>query len=99
MLYTAGWIRRGPSGIIGTNRECATETAEAALADLDAAPKACDPALRSELLLKLGTGNSAKIDIAGWHRIDQIERKAGEACGKPREKLTSVPEMLEAALA
>ena len=98
-LYTAGWIRRGPSGIIGTNRECATETAESALADLGAAPTNSDPALRTELHLRLGTGKSAKVDIAGWHRIDQIERKAGEACGKPREKLTSVPEMLEAALA
>ena len=98
-LYTAGWIRRGPSGIIGTNRECATETAEAALADLSAAPKNSDPALRAGLLAGLGNGKSAKIDIAGWHRIDEIERKAGEACGKPREKLTSVPEMLEAALA
>ena len=47
----------------------------------------------------MSKGKSAKIDIAGWHRIDEIERKAGEACGKPREKLTSVPEMLEAALA
>ena len=98
-LYTAGWIRRGPSGIIGTNRECATETAESALADLDAASKCCDPALRTQLLSKLTAGKSAKIDIAGWHRIDQVERKAGEACGKPREKLTSVPDMLEAALA
>ena len=98
-LYTAGWIRRGPSGIIGTNRECATETAEAALADLGAAPKNNDPALRAELLLRLGRGKLAKIDLAGWHRIDQMERKAGEACGKPREKLTSIPEMLEAALA
>ena len=98
-LYTAGWIRRGPSGIIGTNRECATETTKAALADLSAAPKNSDPTLRAELLLGLGKGKSAKIDIAGWHRIDEIERKAGEACGKPREKLTSVPEMLEAALA
>ena len=53
----------------------------------------------AELLLKLGKGKSAKIDLGGWHRIDQVERKAGEACGKPREKLTSVREMLEAALA
>ena len=99
MLYTTGWIRRGPSGIIGTNRECATETVESALADLYTAPKSFDPALRTRLLSKLATGKSTKIDIAGWHRIDQVERIAGEACGKPREKLTSVTDMLEAALA
>ncbi|MEP3441707.1 MAG: FAD-dependent oxidoreductase [Sulfitobacter sp.] len=98
-LYAAGWIRRGPSGIIGTNRECATETAQSALEDLAAAAERCDPELRTGLLLRLRSGSSAKVDIAGWHRIDQMERKAGEACGKPREKLTSVPEMLEAALA
>ncbi|MFK7762996.1 MAG: FAD-dependent oxidoreductase [Roseobacter sp.] len=71
-LYVAGWIRRGPSGIIGTNRECATETAEAVLTDLDATSKLSDPALRSQLLARLDTGKQIKVDFAGWHRIDSI---------------------------
>ncbi len=96
-LYTAGWIRRGPSGIIGTNRACANETVEAVLADLGTSSIACDPALREQLLVKLKTIKPTNVDFSGWQRIDDLERKAGEACGKPREKITSVSEMLLAA--
>lgn len=96
-LYTAGWIRRGPSGIIGTNRECASDTADAVVADLQNASTTCDPALRKRLHSKLATAKAAKIDFSGWQSIDRIERRAGEACGKPREKITSISEMLAAA--
>lgn len=95
--YTAGWIRRGPSGIIGTNRECAAETAEAVLADLRADRVARDPSLRSRLLSRLQAGAAQTVNLAGWHRIDQMEQTAGAAQGKPREKITSVAEMLAAA--
>ena len=96
-LYTAGWIRRGPSGIIGTNRECANETVDAVVADLHTVTTPCDPAARARLHGTLASVKPAKIDFSGWQRIDGIERKAGEACGKPREKITSVSEMLTAA--
>lgn len=98
-LYTAGWIRRGPSGIIGTNRECAAETAEAVLEDLRGHRVARDPSLRSQLLSRLQAGTVQTVDLAGWHRIDQLEKTAGAARGKPREKITSVSEMLAAAAA
>lgn len=98
-LYAAGWIRRGPSGVIGTNRECATETAEVVLADLRAGSLFLSPELRLQLLSRLDASKAGAVDLAGWHRIDQMERKAGEACSKPREKITSVAEMLSVATA
>ncbi|MEP1612219.1 MAG: hypothetical protein ABJL72_09885 [Roseobacter sp.] len=69
----------------------------AVLADLAASPVRCDPALRLEFLTPLTTDPSATIDLAGWHRSDHIERKAGEIYGKPREKITSISDMLAAA--
>jgi ferredoxin--NADP+ reductase len=96
-LYTAGWIRRGPSGIIGTNRECANDTVDAVVADLKTTSATSDPVERMRLHSKLAAAKPAQIDFSGWQRIDGIERKAGEACGKPREKITSVSEMLTAA--
>ena len=96
-FYTAGWIRRGPSGIIGTNRECAAETAEAVLEDWRADRVARDPSLRFQLLSRLQTGAEQIVDLEGWHRIDQMEKTDGAARGKPREKITFVSEMLAAA--
>ena len=96
-LYTAGWIRRGPSGIIGTNRACANDTAETVVADLKNALTTSDPVERMRLHSKLADAKPAKIGFSGWQRIDGMERKAGKACGKPREKITSISEMLTAA--
>jgi ferredoxin--NADP+ reductase len=95
-LYVAGWIKRGPSGIIGTNRACAINTVDSILADLRSVD--FDAGDRSrELFFAALRGKSLKlIDFQGWRRIDALERADGAAKAKPREKLTRVAAMLKA---
>ncbi len=95
-LYVAGWIKRGPSGIIGTNRACAIDTVESVLADLKTTNfEALD--ISRELLFATLRGRSLKlIDFQGWRRIDALERADGAAKAKPREKLTRIAAMLKA---
>ncbi len=86
-LYSAGWVKRGPSGVIGTNKKCAQETVDALLADLDAGrlPRpTLDPA---ELRLRLEERGVTVVDYAGWQLIDAHERGLGEPLGRPRVKL------------
>ncbi|WP_395667216.1 FAD-dependent oxidoreductase [Methylocella sp.] len=94
-LYVAGWIKRGPSGVIGDNRACSLETVETLLADFAGAPSSA-PGRDGLRALFAGRGVRT-VDFRAWTRIDEAERRAGAAIGKPREKLTSVEAMLEAA--
>jgi ferredoxin--NADP+ reductase len=90
-LYATGWIKRGPSGLIGTNKACAKETTELALADLAALPVPTgDP---DALVAKV----EGAVDFAGWRAIDALELEQGKSRGKVRHKLTSIAHMLEAA--
>ena len=94
--YVSGWIKRGPSGIIGTNREDSVSTVNALLADLpslDAAPK---PGADHVITLLLHRGIRA-VGYADWQRIDAAEQRRGQAAGKPREKFTRLQEMLDVA--
>ncbi|WP_182379240.1 FAD-dependent oxidoreductase [Nocardioides sp. WS12] len=91
-VYAAGWIKRGPSGVIGTNKACAIETVRALLDDY-AAAKLTPPAVGGDLLDLV----SPAVDVAGWRAIDSRERSTGKAEGRPRTKMTSVTSMLEAA--
>jgi len=90
--YCAGWIKRGPSGVIGTNKKDATETVEALLADARtgrlAAPSGGDLA---ELLDERGV---PFVDYEGWQAIDAAERSTGEPLGRPRVKVTGWDELL-----
>jgi ferredoxin--NADP+ reductase len=94
-VYAAGWIKRGPSGVIGTNKKDATETVERLLEDLQDAPRlAKADADVDGLLLE----NGAKpVIYSGWTAIDERERAAGEPFGRPRVKLCTWDELLEAA--
>jgi ferredoxin--NADP+ reductase len=96
--YAVGWIKRGPTGVIGTNKKDAQETVDAVLADLAAgalpAPPAPDPA---ELLETLRARQPALVTYAGWSEIDRHERSRGEPTGRPRVKLTSIEDMLRVA--
>jgi ferredoxin--NADP+ reductase len=113
--YAVGWIKRGPSGVIGTNKKDAQETVDAILADL------------SPLISSNGNGNAASLEsndlhrpstpdagaveallrsrqpelitYTGWEAIDRRERALGEPHGRPRVKLTTIEELLQAAAA
>ncbi|HEY8583565.1 MAG TPA: FAD-dependent oxidoreductase [Capillimicrobium sp.] len=86
-VYTAGWIKRGPSGVIGTNKKDAQETVDALLADL-AAGALPQPAGDGAALLETLTERGVDVvDYAGWEAIDLHERTTGEPLGRPRVKL------------
>ncbi len=94
-LYCAGWIKRGPTGVIGTNKKDATETVDLLLEDARAG--------------KLGAKGGGSVDgllaergvdvvsYAGWGAIDAAERARGEPQGRPRVKLATWDELLAAA--
>jgi ferredoxin--NADP+ reductase len=95
-VYTAGWIKRGPSGVIGTNKKDATETVELLLEDARAGRLSRDadaPGLES-LLTERGVDF---VEYAGWEAIDRHETTLGEPHGRPRVKLVSWDELLERA--
>src|SRR4029077_19221206 len=96
-VYVAGWIKRGPSGVIGTNKKDATETVELLLEDLRDTPRKNRPGEKIEaLLVERGV---RLVLYPGWTSIDELERAAGELLGRPRVKLCTWDELLEAALA
>jgi ferredoxin--NADP+ reductase len=97
-VYCAGWIKRGPTGVIGTNKKDAAETVEALLEDaaagrLEPKPDATAAAVDA-LLFERGVD---VVEYDGWMAIDEAERTAGEKSGRPRVKLCSWDELLAAA--
>jgi ferredoxin--NADP+ reductase len=96
-LYAAGWIKRGPTGVIGTNKKDATETVELLLEDARAGLLHRDSDGPLESLLE-ERGVEA-VMYGGWEAIDREERTRGEPHGRPRIKLCSWDELLAAARA
>src|SRR3954466_15660 len=96
--YVVGWIKRGPTGIIGTNKRDAQETVDTLLADLDAGKlnEPADPS-RESLEQLLAERAPEHVTYSGWEAIDSAEKAAGEPHGRPRVKLTSTEELLDAA--
>lgn len=94
--YVTGWIKRGPTGVIGTNKSDAVETVASLLADVDAG--ALVPAGRSGALDRLlaDRGISA-LDLAAWRRIDAAEVQLGLRHGRLRSTLAHRIELLAAA--
>jgi ferredoxin/flavodoxin---NADP+ reductase len=91
--YVAGWIKRGPSGVIGTNKKDAVETVELLLEDARAGRLGRRREDRlSDLLEEKG---AHFVEYAGWQAIDAAERGAGEPLGRPRVKLTAWEKLLE----
>jgi len=92
-MYAAGWVKRGPNGVIGTNRECAQDTVDRILEDLTIF--ADHSALgRNGLMSILKVRNIQYVTFDDWKIIDAIEIEKGQKLGKPREKFTSVSGML-----
>lgn len=94
-LYVAGWIKRGPSGVIGTNKPCALESVHQLLADADAG-RLPQPSDATDPEARLTARGVRVVTWADWQRLDALERERGAASGRPREKFTTVHEMLEA---
>ncbi|MGW0159498.1 FAD-dependent oxidoreductase [Mycobacterium sp. NPDC003323] len=94
--YVAGWIKRGPSGFIGTNKSCAAETVRTLVEDYNRG-RLGDPDHRPAALDKLVRSRQpAVVDAAGWRAIDAAEIARGGST-RPRDKFTAVSDMLDAA--
>jgi len=93
-LYTAGWIKRGPSGLIGTNKADAKETVDLLVRDAEALGRRT---LSVDVPELLGARGVQVVTFADYRKIDALERARGEARGKVRDKLERVPDMLAAA--
>jgi ferredoxin/flavodoxin---NADP+ reductase len=92
--YCAGWIKRGPTGVIGTNKKDATETVDALLEDARGGvlPVRSGGSL-DEVLAERG---SRVVMYTGWEAIDAVEKARGEPQGRPRVKLGTWDELLRA---
>ena len=94
--YAVGWIKRGPSGVIGTNKKDAVETVAHVLADaaagaLNQPPSQVDPeAIESWLATRV----VGLVTWEGWSAIDAHEQRSGKPHGRPRVKIVRVPEMV-----
>jgi ferredoxin--NADP+ reductase len=94
-LYCAGWIKRGPTGVIGTNKKDATETVELLLEDARAGKlQRSEEVSVDELLLERGV---EPVVYAGWEAIDAVEKARGAEQNRPRVKLCSWAELLATA--
>jgi ferredoxin/flavodoxin---NADP+ reductase len=95
--YTAGWIKRGPTGVIGTNKPDALETVMAMVEDVEAGrtaePSDPDPAALERFLRQR---QPLVVGYADWLRLNALEIARGQARGRPRLKFTRVDEMLTA---
>lgn len=95
--YTGGWIKRGPSGVIGTNKADAVETVQHMLEDLEAGgvldPESPDPGAAERMISER---QPQVFTYEDWCRIDELEIARGEELGRPRVKFTSVEQMWNA---
>jgi len=89
-LYTSGWIKRGPSGVIGTNKPDAAETVRAMLEDRQAGRLCRPPHPQRQALDDLFRERGVRpVSYADWRKIDGAERAAGASAGRPRVKLVT----------
>jgi ferredoxin--NADP+ reductase len=96
-VYCAGWIKRGPSGVIGTNKKDATETVALLLEDAEAGLLGREEGAGvDDVLDVLAERGAEPVVYAGWEAIDAVERAAGEPHGRPRVKLTTWDGLLQA---
>lgn len=95
--YVTGWAKRGPSGVIGTNKLCAAETVAALLDDHRQGLPPPPRHLPQSFADTLDGRSITHVDRGGWQRIDEHERRAGRASGRPRRKSVHRDEMVEIA--
>lgn len=94
--YVVGWIKRGPTGVIGTNKKDSQDTVDTLLADLASSGDVADfPQDHADKLADwLASRQPKLITSAHWQNIDKFERAAGEPHGRPRVKLSNLAELL-----
>jgi len=93
--YVAGWIKRGPTGIIGTNRADSVATVQALLSDLEAAGPGVYATEDSDPAALLKAAGIKVVTFQDWKKVDQMEIARGVPLNKPREKFTNVDEILQ----
>jgi ferredoxin--NADP+ reductase len=97
-VYAVGWIKRGPTGILGTNKRDAEETVSCLADDLRAGALPAPPNPRREQIdALLGERKPDLVTMDGWRAIDALELERGRGEGRPRVKLASREELLAAA--
>lgn len=95
--YCSGWIKRGATGVIGTNKSDSAETVDTILHDFGVG-RLPDPLHDREQLDKLITSRQPEvIDSDGWAKIDQAERRRGREMKRPRRKIVELPELISVA--
>jgi len=96
-FYATGWIKRGPTGVIGTNKQDSGETVECIVEDIVSgnllSPENPDPAKTLELISERQPNYFSYED---WLRLNEFELEKGKQQGRPRVKYTSIEEMLDA---
>lgn len=97
-LYVTGWIKRGPTGIIGTNKTDSAETASCITEDITSGkindPQDSDPASIERLIKER---NARYISYEKWQKVDSLEQECGQKQGRPRIKFTGIEEIIKAA--
>jgi ferredoxin/flavodoxin---NADP+ reductase len=97
--YVVGWIKRGPTGVIGTNKKDASDTVTKILQDAESGalghpdPQLAEPNAVAAWLTERVPDH---VTWSGWEMIDAYESKLGEPMGRPRVKLVRLAELLEA---
>lgn len=94
--YVTGWLKRGPRGVIGSNKQCAAQTVHGLLADARAGKLARPPYDEQHFVDLLRARQPAFVDYRGWKLIDRYEQTHADT-GAPRRKLCSVADMLRVA--
>ena len=96
-LYAVGWIKRGPSGVIGSNRYCSQQTVEALVTDLESGSLPGARPDRTALESLLDSRNGQWFGFDGWKAIDKFERAQGRATGRTRVKVSAIENLLDVA--
>lgn len=91
-LYVVGWAKRGPTGVIGTNKPDSIETVKKLLEDFSSTPSTKS----EDILATLQSKNIRYVTFEEWKKLDAIEIETGKSKGKVREKFTTIEEMLSA---
>jgi ferredoxin/flavodoxin---NADP+ reductase len=96
--YAVGWIKRGPSGVIGTNKKDAQETVERLLEDLESDRLPDRPGTEAGAIEELLRARRPEfVSFEGWEAIDRAEQERGKPQGRPRVKFCRIEEMVEIA--